>query len=84
MNPSCLEHRLTESEQRTFNETGLLMVENALSPEQVVALTNASDRLYTPKVTEGMIRPKRSSIRTLSRTIPCSRIWSIMRRSCRK
>ena len=53
MDPSCLEHRLTESEQRTFNETGLLGVENALSPEQVIALTNASDRLYAQKVTEG-------------------------------
>ncbi|MCW3053563.1 MAG: phytanoyl-CoA dioxygenase [Chthonomonadales bacterium] len=53
MNPSCLQHRLTESEQRTFNETGLLMVENALSPEQVVALTAASDQLYAQKVTEG-------------------------------
>ena len=53
MNPSCLEYRLTESEQRTFNETGLLMVENALSPEQVAALTAASDRLYAQKVTEG-------------------------------
>ena len=53
MNPSCLEYRLTESEQRTFNETGLLMVENALSSEQVVALTNALDRLYTQKVAEG-------------------------------
>jgi len=53
MNPSCLEHRLTESEQRTFHETGLLMVENALSPEQVAALTAASDRLYAQKVAEG-------------------------------
>lgn len=53
MHPSCLEYRLTESERRTFNETGLLMVENALSPEQVAALTSASDRLYAQKIAEG-------------------------------
>jgi ectoine hydroxylase len=53
MNPSCLEHRLTEAERRTFNETGLLTVENALSPEQVAALTTASDRLYAQKIASG-------------------------------
>ena len=35
MDVSCLQHRLTEDERRTFNETGLLTVENALSPAQV-------------------------------------------------
>jgi ectoine hydroxylase len=53
MHPSCLEYRLTEHERRTFNDTGLLMVENALSPEQVSVLTSASDRLYAQKLTEG-------------------------------
>lgn len=53
MHPSCLEHRLTETERRTFNETGLLMLDNVLSPEQVAALTNASDRLYTQKIDQG-------------------------------
>ncbi|MCW3100825.1 MAG: phytanoyl-CoA dioxygenase [Chthonomonadaceae bacterium] len=53
MHPSCLEYHLTDEERRTFNETGLLMVENALSPEQVTALTSASDRLYAQKLTEG-------------------------------
>ncbi len=53
MHLSCLEHRLTESEQRAFSETGLLMVENALSPDQVAALTDASDRLYAQKLAEG-------------------------------
>ena len=37
MDVSCLKNRLTEEERRTFNETGLLMVENALSPERVKA-----------------------------------------------
>ena len=53
MQVSCLEHRLTAEEKRAFNETGMLMVENALSPEQVLALTVASDRLYGQKVVEG-------------------------------
>jgi ectoine hydroxylase-related dioxygenase (phytanoyl-CoA dioxygenase family) len=53
MHPSCLEHRLTERERIIFNETGLLMVEDALSSEQVAALTAASDRLYTQKLMEG-------------------------------
>lgn len=53
MDPSCLKYRLTEEERRTFDETGLLMVENALSPEQVAALTVAADRLYEQKRVEG-------------------------------
>ena len=39
MEVSSLQHRLTEDERRTFQETGLLMVENALSPEQVTKAT---------------------------------------------
>ncbi len=53
MNPSCLEYRLTEEERRTFNETGLLQIENALSPEQVAALTAATDRVYESKLSTG-------------------------------
>jgi ectoine hydroxylase len=53
MHPSCLEYRLTASEQRAFNETGLLMIEDVLSPDQVTALTEASDRLYAQKLAEG-------------------------------
>lgn len=53
MHPSCLEHRLTAEERHVFNETGLLTIENALSPDQVVALTKASDRIYAQKLAEG-------------------------------
>ena len=53
MNPSCLAHRLTEDERRTFNETGLLQIENALSPQQVAALTEATDRVHQAKLADG-------------------------------
>ncbi|WP_274650588.1 phytanoyl-CoA dioxygenase family protein [Paenibacillus humicola] len=53
MNPSCLQYSLTEEERRTFNETGYLIVEDALSPEQVQALTAETDRIYERKVNEG-------------------------------
>src|SRR5207237_411515 len=38
MDPACLEYCLTEDERRTFNDTGLLMLEDALSPQHVQAL----------------------------------------------
>ncbi len=53
MNPACLQYRLTEDERRTFDETGLLVVEDALSPLHVAALTEASDRIYQQHVRAG-------------------------------
>lgn len=53
MDASCLPHRLTDEERRTFDETGLLMVENALSPEQITALTEKTDAVFQTKRTEG-------------------------------
>ncbi|HZO91112.1 MAG TPA: phytanoyl-CoA dioxygenase family protein [Chthonomonadaceae bacterium] len=53
MDPTCLQYRLTAEEKRRFEETGLLMIENALSPEQVAALTEAADRIYARKLAEG-------------------------------
>ncbi|RAP78426.1 phytanoyl-CoA dioxygenase family protein [Paenibacillus montanisoli] len=53
MNPSCLKYALTEEERRTFNETGYLIVENALSPEQVRMLTAECDRVHQQKIREG-------------------------------
>ncbi len=53
MNPSCLEHRLTERERLAFEETGLLTVEDALSPAQVAALTERTDVLHRRRVAEG-------------------------------
>lgn len=53
MQPSCLEYRLTESERAQFNETGLLTIENALSTEQVAALTAVTDRLFARQLEKG-------------------------------
>src|SRR5438552_3092181 len=53
MEVSCLQYRLTDEERRTFNETGMLMLEDVLSPEQVAALTQAADRIYETKLAQG-------------------------------
>ena len=53
MDISCLEHRLTDDERKTFEETGLLVVENALSPEQVASLTKKADAIYAGRVDDG-------------------------------
>jgi ectoine hydroxylase len=53
METSCLQYSLTEEERRQFNETGYLIVENALSPEQVEALTVEVDRISDQKYKEG-------------------------------
>ncbi|MEJ7653993.1 MAG: phytanoyl-CoA dioxygenase family protein [Chloroflexia bacterium] len=46
MDVEYLEHRLTEDQRREFDETGVLMVEDALSPEQVADLTRSVDDVY--------------------------------------
>jgi len=51
--PSCLEFRLTDSERETFNEVGILQIENALSTDQIAALTQESDRIYASRLTAG-------------------------------
>jgi ectoine hydroxylase-related dioxygenase (phytanoyl-CoA dioxygenase family) len=53
MDSSCLHYRLTDQERRTFEETGLLAIENALSPEQVSALTSAVDHVYHRHISAG-------------------------------
>ncbi len=53
MDPSCLEHRLTDDERRTFEETGMLVVEDALSPEQVAELTTITDGIFASRVEQG-------------------------------
>ncbi len=53
MDVTCLQYRLTPEEKRTFEETGLLMIEDALSPEQVAALTAVTDPVYARRVQEG-------------------------------
>ena len=53
MNPACLRYRLTDAERRTFDETGILQIEDALAPVQIAALTEESDRIYGAKITAG-------------------------------
>ncbi|MDE0182203.1 MAG: phytanoyl-CoA dioxygenase family protein [Caldilineaceae bacterium] len=53
LSQACLEHRLTEEERRTFDETGLIYVRNALSPEQVEQGTALTERIHQAKLAEG-------------------------------
>ncbi len=53
MDPTCLEFRLTQQEREKFEETGLLMVEDALTAEQVESLTAVTDEIYERKIHEG-------------------------------
>lgn len=50
---ACLQYSLTDQERRQFNEQGYFMIEDALSPAQVAALTETTDRIYAQKVAEG-------------------------------
>jgi ectoine hydroxylase-related dioxygenase (phytanoyl-CoA dioxygenase family) len=50
---SCLQYALTEAEGKQFDELGYLMIEDALSAEQVAALTEVTDRIYQQKVAGG-------------------------------
>ncbi len=51
--PSCLQNGLSEGERRQFNEQGYFMVEDALSPDQVAALTTVTDQVFQRKLSEG-------------------------------
>ncbi len=53
MDISCLQYRLTEEERKTFDEKGMLIIENALSPGQVSELTQAVDRLHERELSKG-------------------------------
>lgn len=53
MTPACLQYRLTDEEKQTFEQTGILHIENALSPEQIEALTDASDRIFQRQLDAG-------------------------------
>ena len=50
---SCLQYSLTDRERQQFNEQGYFMIEDALSADQVAALTAATDRIYAQKVADG-------------------------------
>jgi hypothetical protein len=53
LDESCLQYRLTEEERRAFEETGMLAIEDALSPEQVAQGTAIVDRIFEAKLAEG-------------------------------
>ena len=53
MDPSCLRYRLTEAERRTFDETGILQLDDVLSPGQIAALTEETDRIYADRLALG-------------------------------
>ena len=53
LNPDCLQHRLTDEERRTFDETGYLMVPDVLNAGQVAALTELSDAIHARRIAEG-------------------------------
>jgi ectoine hydroxylase len=50
---SCLRHALTEEERQQFDELGYFMVEDALSSQQVAALTDVTDAIFERKVAAG-------------------------------
>ncbi len=45
MDTQCLDHLLTEEEERKFDEEGFFLVEDAIPPDLVVRLTAAVDRI---------------------------------------
>lgn len=45
MDPSCLEHCLTDNERSFFNEQGYLIIEDALGPDSIDRLTQIVDRI---------------------------------------
>ncbi|MEM7130100.1 MAG: phytanoyl-CoA dioxygenase family protein [Chloroflexota bacterium] len=53
LDPTCLQYRLTNDERQQFEETGMFMVEDALSPDQVARLTKMTDGIFECKVAGG-------------------------------
>jgi ectoine hydroxylase len=53
MDKSCLQYVLTEEERETFERTGYLILENALSPEQVHSITQVVDQIFEKKINDG-------------------------------
>lgn len=53
LDPSCLQYRLTDAERQQFEKTGMFMVEDALSSDQVEKLTNVTDDIFERRVADG-------------------------------
>jgi ectoine hydroxylase-related dioxygenase (phytanoyl-CoA dioxygenase family) len=58
MRDSALQHALTEEERKAFEDTGMLIVPGALDPDQVAALTKATDRIHSREVSNGFASTK--------------------------
>ena len=77
MDTSWLEYCATEEQLKAFNDTGYLVVEDAISPEMVDALEAVADRLDAEeRAKTGWHRTNcyRSSVPS-SKTMPC---WSCL------
>lgn len=57
MNAACLNHRITQEQRKTFEETGILAVEDALPPDMVRRLTDAVDRIWREELEAGRAAP---------------------------
>ncbi|BCM88393.1 hypothetical protein IAD21_00224 [Abditibacteriota bacterium] len=53
MNPSCLQHRLSDQERQQFEEHGWLQIENVLRPAQIESLTAKTDAIHAARVQAG-------------------------------
>jgi ectoine hydroxylase len=53
MDASCLQYRLTVAQRREFDETGMLIVEQALSEGQVDTLIPLADRIFARQIEAG-------------------------------
>ena len=51
MDPGCLTHSLTPAERDQFGRDGYILVEDALTTEQIETYTRAIDRIYTQRAT---------------------------------
>ena len=74
MDTSWLEYCATEEQLKAFNDTGYLVVEDAISPEMVDALEAVADRLDAEERAKTGLEPHKmlSKFRTLSsKTIYC-------------
>lgn len=56
MDASCLEYKLSDEERQQFEETGILQIDNALSPETVERLVSAMDRIHEREKSAGRVK----------------------------
>ena len=57
MDVSSLQYRLTDVERKTFEENGVLQIEDGISPEQVATLEGAADKINQRQLDSGAAEP---------------------------